>query len=83
MLTSRMLVAGAAPTPTVKVTGVPAAIAVVGPVMLTPVRAFKLTLTVAVLPATLTVTIVFRVAVSVVFAMPLESVFAVPAASCP
>ena len=58
-----MFTAGAAPTPTVNVTGVPAATAVVGPVMLTPVRALRLTVTVAVLPATFAVTIVVRVAV--------------------
>jgi hypothetical protein len=55
--------------------------------MLMPVLAFRLTLTVAVFPATLTVTIVLRVAVSVVFATPLESVLAVrpragPSAVC-
>ncbi len=82
-MTSRIFTAGAAPTPTVNVIGVPAAIAVVGPVMLTPVRALRLTVTVAVLPATFAVTIVVRVAVRLVLATPLESVVADPAPSCP
>lgn len=76
-----MFTVGAAPTPTVKVTGVPAEVAVVGPVMLMPVRALRFTVTVAVLPATFAVTIVVRVACSVVFATPLESVVACPAPS--
>ena len=54
-----------------------------GPVMLTPVRALRLTVTVAVLPATFTVTIVVRAAESVVLATPFESVSAEPAPSCP
>ena len=78
-----MFTAGAAPTPTVNVTGVPAETAVVGPVMVIPVRALVLTVTVAVLPATFAVTIVVRVAVRVVLATPLESVVADPAPSEP
>ena len=61
----------------------PAATGVVGPVIVTPVRALTVTVTVAVLPATLAVTIVCRLAVRDVLATPLASVETDPEPSCP
>ncbi len=63
--------------------GWPAAIDVVGAVMVMPVRGFSETATVAVFPATFAVTVDFAVAVSVTLATPLESVFALGADSVP
>ncbi len=81
MTTSRTF--AVALTPTVKVAGTPAEMGVVGAVSVTPVRGRRVTLTSAVFPETLAVTLVAAVVVSVVVARPLLSVTAVEFVSTP
>ena len=87
MRTSRMF--AVADTPTVKVAGVSADKLPAGGVMVTPVRGLSATATVAVLPATFAVTVIFGgvpmpvVLVSATLATPDESVFAVPVERLP
>jgi hypothetical protein len=64
------------PTPTVNVTGTPADTSVVGPASVMPVRGLSFTVTVAVFPATLAVTMVSRDVVRAVRATPFSSVTA-------